>query len=110
MKNINNFFTIGKQKVYFDRSRMYWVYIQIMILLATYMELRRDSNFGQWYYSHLYLSIPITLLVGVLTVWALGVFDELIVHPKEIKEIASRDKIKMGTYNTVNEILKILKK
>ena len=63
-------------KVYFDRSRQYWGYVQTLMTVSIMLKVFENTGFGVWFWDHKKLTVPALLIVFVFMSIVVGYFDK----------------------------------
>ena len=73
----------ARYKVYFDASKVYWGYGQFFILLILLLEVKKDTQFGIWFYKYSYITLPAFVLLFIVCAIVFGFFILKYIRPHE---------------------------
>lgn len=67
--------TLIRWKIYIDRARMYIGYIQFLMIGFVFLEVFRDTAFGDLIFNHLLISVPLLFIVFIVVSLFIGRLD-----------------------------------
>lgn len=106
---IKNKETLIRWKVYFDRSRMYIGYIQFFLIVFVFIRSYKGSFYGDYFFKHAIILIPIFFIVFILLTLFLGYLDlKLGLRQEEFKNLSQSNQVLMDMLNTIKSIEKEL--
>lgn len=92
--------------MHFDRGRMYWGYIQFLLILMVFFESYKDTKFGVWFYSYSYITIPAFVILFVLVATLIGYLDKRYIRTAEKKEGSRYNPYMTEIHKMVKELYK----
>lgn len=99
---------LAKYKVYIDRSRMYIGYINFFMVAILFIDNRKETTFGRWFYEHSIWTFPLLMILFVFLSLLVGYIDRHTIRSAEMKDISSLNPIHMETLETSRRILNII--
>ncbi len=92
-------------KVYVDRSKMYIGYINLFMMVTIFLGAIKNTEIGKLLIAHVYVAIPILIILFMLFALLLGYWDSRLgIRSEEMRNLSSQNPVQMEILKTIRKL------
>ena len=92
-------------KVYVDRSKMYIGYINLFMMVTIFLGAIKNTEIGKFLIAHVYVAIPILIILFMLFALLLGYWDSRLgIRSEEMRNLSSQNPVQMEILTTIRKL------